>query len=449
MSNNKEQGKEKALLRFFFPFFLITFSNFSFLLVEKLFLARVSSEAMQAAVNVAYVCQIFQGACVALVMMAQVFVGRWVGAKEEKMIGPAIWQFLWFSLFSLIITIPGTLLYGHFYFQGTEVEKIALPYFYFLMGMNFFYPLAATLTCFYSGRGKMRLILFSTLAMQVLKVVLGYFLIFGWGPIAPLGILGGAFSTLIAQGGFCAFLFFIFLNSKHRELYKTNQWHFQTRLFIECVYPGFLRALNRLLNFACWASIAHLMIIRGGQYILILSLGGTLFLFLPFLADALSQAQTTVVSHLIGAQRIEQLKRAIRSGYFLVLMLSGLLAVPFLFFPQETFHLLFPDQVLDHESIRLLFLGVFASFIWFLTSCIPISTVLAFKDMKFSFIMGLFGWINGFLFIYYFIEKIHISANQFWLTLSFMHASNALIYHLRSRYLVHKLFTSVNIGPLA
>ena len=180
------------------------------------------------------------------------------------------------------------------------------------------------------------------------------------------------------------------------------------------------------------------MAIRGGQYLLVLSIGGSLFLFLPFLADALCQAQATIVSQLIGAERIQEIKSAFRSGYLLVLALCIIIAFPLLLFPLETFHSLFPEQVLNQTTIRFLFLGVFVSFACFIVSYIPISTVLAFKDMKFSVTMGIIGWINGFLLMYFFIEKLHIAADQFWLALSFMHASNALLYYFRSRYIFRK-----------
>lgn len=443
MIGPESQGKSemRALLRLFFPFLLMTFSNCLFLLVEKLFLAQVSSQAMQVAVNVAYVCQIFQGASVALATMAQVFVGRCFGAKQEEAIGPGLWQFLWFALFSVVLTVPGSLIYGHFYFQNTEMETVALPYFYLLIGMNFLYPLGAALTCFYAGRGATRLILLSTLATQLLKVSLGYLLIFGWGILPPLGILGGALSTLIAQGSFCTLLFCVFLSKKHRQQCCTHHWHFHPKLFWECIYPGFVRAVNRILSFTCWASIAHLMAARGGEYLLILSIGGTLFLFLPFLADALCQAHMTVVSQLIGAQHIQKLKAVFRSGYLVAFMLCAFLAFPLLCFPLETFHILFLNQALNVPNICLLFFGVFVSFVWFIIGYIPISTVLAFKDMRFTFVMGLLSWIYGFLLMYFFIEKLHIAAHQFWLALSLMHAINTLLYHLRSRYLLRKALT--------
>ena len=145
-------------------------------------------------------------------MMAQVFVGRWLGAQEWKAIGPGIWQFIWFSVLSMFITVPCQLIYGKFYFHGTGLEEVVLPYFYLLVGINFLYPLGSTLACFYLGQGKTRLVLWVTISSQVGKLLFAYLLIFGWGGWIPsLGLLGGAVSTLVAQGGFCLALLGVFL----------------------------------------------------------------------------------------------------------------------------------------------------------------------------------------------------------------------------------------------
>lgn len=174
-------GSFKEFLWLFFPVLLMTFSNCVFLMVEKLLLVRFSVLAMEAAVYATYACQVSQFPCVALAMMTQVCVGRWLGANEKKMIGPGVWQFIWFSFLSLIITIPFNLLYGKFYFQRADIHDLTMPYFHFLVCINFLYPLGATLSCFYLGQGKTRLILFGTIGSQILKLVLAYLLILGWG----------------------------------------------------------------------------------------------------------------------------------------------------------------------------------------------------------------------------------------------------------------------------
>ena len=153
-------GSFRGLLRLFIPILGITFCNVLAPALEKLFFARLSVEALGARVNSLYALLIFQAPCVAVAMMCQVFVGRWQGAGELHKIGPGVWQFIWFSLLSFFLIVPLGLLYGYFYFQGKDFEAIVWPYYSFILSIAFLYPLGASLSSFYLGLGKTRLVVF-------------------------------------------------------------------------------------------------------------------------------------------------------------------------------------------------------------------------------------------------------------------------------------------------
>lgn len=431
-------GRFKEFLFLFLPILVMTFSNFFYLFVEKLMLANLSTLAMEAAVNAAYVCQIFQAPCIAISLMTLVYIGRWRGALEFKAIGPGIWQFIWFAFLSMLITLPSSLIYGDYYFKDTAIGEIVMPYYHFLIAINFIFPLGVTLSCLYVGQGRTRLVLWVTLGSQVVKIILAYLLIFGWGWIPSFGIIGGALSTLIAQSGFCIILLWIFLSPKNANIYDSRSWRFRPTLFWECIHPGLLRAGNRILSVTCWASIAHLMTAKGGDYILILSIGGTLFIFLPFLSDAISQTQITVVSQILGARNYHLLGKAFRSGSLLALFIITLFGIPLLLFPTMTLQYLFPKISLSEVITSKVLLGVWVSFTFFTFTVIPMSYILAYKDTKFSLFMGFVGWINGYLLMYFAIEIMDIAADQFWLVLSLMHGSTAMIYLWRMKWLVSK-----------
>ncbi len=439
-------GELRKLFLLFLPILLMTFSTAMPLFMEKLFLARISKEAMEIAVNAAYVAQIFQAPCVALAMMAQVFVGRWFGAQEYQAIGPGIWQFIWFSCLSIVITLPAGWFFSNYYFRGTPLETGGVSYCHFLIAINFLYPLGAALSCFYLGQGKAKIVLLATLGAQIIKAVSAYFLIFGYSDWIPrLELMGGAISTLIAQGSFCVFLLWDFLKSKYHVFFNSHIWHFRPRLFWECIHPGLLRAFNRILSFMSWIFTAGIAKAKGGDYLLSLSIGGALFLFLPFLGDALCQAQTTIVSQILGSKSYQFLNKALRSGVILVVIMSLLVAIPLILFPLQTFDLLFPKIALDSLSIQKNFLGIWISFSFFLFGFLPVSYVLAFKDTRFSLFMGAFSWLNGFLFMYFAINIKNIDANMFWLVLSVTHVVGALLYWQRMRWLQSKIISAHEI----
>jgi len=441
-------GGFKELVLLFIPLAAVAFSNCAYLVIEKLFLAHLATIDLEAAINAAYAWQIFQGFCIALAMMAQVYVGRCCGALDFKAIGVGIWQFIWFSLLSTFLTLPMGILYGYFYFRNTEIESVVWPYYSFLLAITFLFPLTIALTSFYVGQGKTRLVFWATLLSQIAKVGIASILILGWRDwIPPMGLIGGAISTLIAQGGLCLVLFAVFLSSKYREKCDTWNWRWRPQFCLECLYPGLMRAIGRVITFACWASIAYLMSSRGGDYLLILSVGGTFFLFFQFLSEAIYQAQVTVVSHILGSCQYFYLKRAYYSAILLVTLLVGIIGLPLLMAPLSIFECLFPGVMLTEDAIRNVFFGVWVCCIFFSYSFIPIGHVFAFKDAHFFLFMGVFNWINGYLLMYVALEKMKMAADQFWLVLSLMHACTALCYYLRMRWLERKWVPIPGIGP--
>lgn len=433
-------GGVKELLVLFFPILVISFSSCFLLFVEQIFFARLSTQSMEAALNVAYVSRIFEGSSMALVMMAQVFVARWHGAQDFKAIGSGIWQFIWFSVLSMLITFPGNVIYGMFYFKETPLYTIALPYLYGIAGIGFLFPLGAALSCFYLGRGKTKLVVCVTLGSQFLNLALDSILIFGWqGWIPPLGLMGKIISTLIAQGGLCLLLFGIFLNSTNRKAYESSLWHFNPKLFWECTHPGFLRALGRFLAFLSWAFTTHLMVVKGADYTLVLSIGGTLFLFASFFSDALCQGLATVVSHILGTKNYHFLGKAYRSGSYVAFGAMVVLGLPFLLFPSLFFHLLFPNIAMDISTVRKIFFGVWLSVGLFTYGYVPISYILAFKDTKFVFFMGGMLWVHCYLLIYLSLEIFGMAADLFWIVLSFTHLATFTLYFLRMKWLNSQL----------
>ena len=71
-------------------------------------------------------------------------------------------------------------------------------------------------------------------------------------------------------------------------------------------------------------------------------------------------------------------------------------------------------------------------------SYIPISCILAFQDMKFSLFMGLFSWVNGYLWMYWMIDVMELGADKFWLALCLMHILNGSGYLWRAKALRNK-----------
>src|SRR4051812_28279166 len=77
---------------------LVLFSATFMSLCDRLMLAHYSTQALEACVSAFYLSQLFQFVCTRITSIAQVFVGQYKGSGELNLIGPCVWQMVWFSL---------------------------------------------------------------------------------------------------------------------------------------------------------------------------------------------------------------------------------------------------------------------------------------------------------------------------------------------------------------
>ena len=409
-------GSLKELLSLTLPLFLTLFSTHLLGFVERIWFSHLSTAELEASIQAVYVLRLFQLPCIALVMISQAFIGYHFGAKQEKLIGPCVWQFVWLSLFTALLIIPASFLMYHFYFQGAAVGELAAPYFFTLSFGNFLFPLASTLSCFYLGRGKTRFVSLATLFIVLLNFCLDIALIFGIDPwLPPLGLQGAAWASIISQGLLCGVLGLALLASSNRQLYATHECQFKPRLFLSYLAPALPRALGRLAMMAVWAANTHVMVSKGETHLLVLTVGGTISLFLTFLGDGLVQGLTVLISNARGQKNDLYIRGILRSSFVIITIIGMVLAIPLLIFPHHILSLF----VLAPTDYLILTLG----WIWlhtmvYILSVIPLSFLMAYKNTSLLLIANLGAWITSYLPIQLGMTYLGLSPDKFWLLAS-------------------------------
>ena len=88
---------------------------------------------------------------------------------------------------------------------------------------------------------------------------------------------------------------------------------------------------------AIWTANIHIMTSKGGDYLLILTVGGTISLFLAFLGDGLLQALTVLIANARGRKDDFYIKKILRSSLTFIIGIGSALAIPLIFFPHHLF----------------------------------------------------------------------------------------------------------------
>lgn len=402
-------------------------------LCDRLFLSHHSIEAWNAASTSGYIAFFFQMLCIVIAMISQTFIGQYLGANKPTKIGSIVWQMIWFSLLSMIITYPASFV-AEYYFKGTEIESAALSYFRPLALCNFLFPLNAAISAFFIGRGKTRIILFSNLSIQLLNILLDYLLIFGVGSfIPPLGTFGASLATIISEATLCLILFMFFINPKYIPIYRTDKRRLNLKLFKEILKIGIPRALGRGMAISSWAFAAHILVQKGGDHLLVLTLGTSLFMIFTFVNEGMCQALTTIVSHILGANRENAIRRLIRSAFTLLSISMLILSLPLIFFREQIISLFITDPLLPSTLLllkvtcSLIWVGCLANGINFITA----SLITASRDTFFYACMVSMNWITICIPVYFVIDYLSFPPFYFFLIDSINTVAFGIIYYLR------------------
>lgn len=407
----------RELFALAFPLILTTFSASLLNLTDRFMLSHFSQDAWKAcssAMNLLYLPQL---GLIIIASISQAFTGHYKGAKKEKMIGPFIWQMIYFSLFTILIIYPLFLL-GNVYLKGIEVESSAKSYFRILAAANFLYPLGATLASFYMGRGKNSIVLFTSLTIQLLNMMLDYILIFGVGDLVPsYGVRGAAIATVISQGTYCLILFLLFRQKKYALPFSTNQWKFNPPLFWEGLKTGIPRSFGRSLAVGAWTVATYFVIQKGGDYLLVHTFGLTVFVILSFVNEGMGQALLTFNSHALASNSSHLFKKSLRSAIYFVIAMAVVLAIPLLIL-RETMILLFFKDPISPQSLQ--FLKECCIWVWIAIigggiNRIGASMVTAARDTVFYAWCMTIQWITLCVPIFIGIQNLEMSPSKFFL----------------------------------
>jgi len=399
---------------------------------ERIFLSHYSVHGVHASLNGTYLASIFQSPCVAIAAIGQVFVGFYQGSGELKRIGPCIWQLVWFSLFSLLITFPLGMWASSAYFKNTVIQQAGAEYFKILAFGNFLFPLNAALSSFYLGRGRPFFVTSLMLTSYALNLLFSWIFIFGIGGLTSLGIKGAALAKCIGLGFSCCVLFWAFLTKKNREVYETHRWQFSVKALWSYMHSGMVRAFGYLSSKFWWVAVSYLMIKKGGQYQDVLTIGGTLISFLAFTATGLYQAILTISSNLLGAKKYVENWRLLRSFTLYTCIIGAALAIPLFWFPRSLIYFFdASSQSIFKETFTLIHHWIWIYLIAIVLQMSLCALIVAARDLKLQFYCYLLCGLSSFLPVYLMMYRGTLSADRLWSIMSFENLILGAIFFFR------------------
>ncbi|KAB8028087.1 MATE family efflux transporter [Fluviispira multicolorata] len=421
-----------------FPLMLNNLSTNLMLFFDRLILANYSTHAMNAAITIGITCNIFHFAASSIAASAEVFVGRANGSNNYKQIGEPVWQMIWFSVMTFILFIP-LALYGKNIFIPEQYKEAGTTFYQLYMFCGPIFPFVMALTTFYIGRGKTKIIIWTSFIGNIINLILAYILII----IFKMGLTGAALSTIIAQSFQAIILFSIFLKRENRNIFGSKKLNINIKLFLENLHIGFPMAIAYMVELGGWALILRILSASGQKYITAFAIGQSLFILFTFISEGLQKAITVLASNYIGANNWINFKKLLRESVKLQILIALVLLIPFLFYAEPIIKSFTHSSNMNINNFNQSAQNALIWF-WFFFICDGIKWILAsllisLKKAAYVMLTNLATiWIIAVLPIYIYVKTFKGSENFVWFFIILYSIVNAFILYLFYRSEIKK-----------
>jgi multidrug resistance protein, MATE family len=196
------RGGMRELLAVALPMVVSNSCETLMMFTNRVFLSWVRPEYMSAAMAGGLTAFMFMTFFIGLIGFSTALVAQYLGAGQPRRCPAVVGQALYISLFAyplLILCIP----VGHLMFAFTHPAPEQLgpqrQYFDILMYCAVIGLLRNSLSGFFSGIGRTRVVMISTGMAMAISVLASYLLIFGRLGLPAMGIRGAAFATVIGS----------------------------------------------------------------------------------------------------------------------------------------------------------------------------------------------------------------------------------------------------------
>lgn len=316
-------------------------SMVAMMFADRLFLANYSADALSAATSAGTLFWAGSFMCVTFVAMGEVFVAQYNGSKQYEKLGRPVWQMIYFSAFSFIFffalgSFGSEILMSKGIMNQNEVE-------YFRWN-NYYAPFLTLLTAisaFFIGQGKTKITMWLGVLGNGVNIILDPIFIYGWFGFPELGIKGAAIATGIGIIVQVVIIGSLFLRKKNQQEFGSGDWRFRKSLFMKCLRVGAPPAFFVLFELLGWAVFYNFMKGISPKHILVASITQSILLLFLFFGLGLEKGAAAIAGNLIGAKRLEEVKRLFWSGIKLSLIFGATLALFLGFFSENFINLFF------------------------------------------------------------------------------------------------------------
>lgn len=350
-SGYHKPGGQRELLMLALPMVVSTACDGIMTFTDRLFLARVGSEQMNASLAGGITIQMLSFFFIGLIGYTTALTAQYMGAGKKHNSTRTTFQAVIITLLAWpLILLLKPLVVSMFGVMHTPVSQIGfqIQYVSILAWGSAFPLLRHTFSCYFVGIGRTMIVMRATIAAMLTNVVLDYILIFGKLGFSPMGITGAAIATVI--GSVVALLILLaayFGHKNNNEFLVMRSFRFSSEIMKKLIYYGSPAGFELFLNFLAFFCMILLFQSRGD----VVSTASTIMFnwdmvsFIPLLG--IETSVTSLVGRYMGAGRPQVAHRAALSGIKTGIIYSFIILILFVCIPETLVNVFHPAKPSD------------------------------------------------------------------------------------------------------
>ncbi len=342
------QGGLREMITLALPMVISQGCETGLIFTDRVFLSRLGPVTMTAAMAGGLTAFMMMTFFIGLTGYVTALAAQYLGAGRKDGCALVLSQAVLLALLAApLILAARPLAHSYFQFMNLPAQQVAQQQIYFdiLLYGSILVLLRNSLSNFFSGIGRTRVVMFSAMTAMVVNVVANYVLIFGKLGLPALGLRGAAYGTLL--GSFCGLLVLLatYLGRENRCEYQV----FAALRFDRVVMSKLLRygspaGVELFLNLLAFTSM--IMIFHGHGLMtataVTIVFNWDLVSFVPLLGIQIGVV--SLVGRYLGAGRADIAERATRSGLKMACTYSLVILVLFVSLPEKLTAVFEPSQ---------------------------------------------------------------------------------------------------------
>lgn len=369
----------KSLLKLSLPIIATNFIQMAYGMIDMIWIGRVGSGAVAAIGTASFFINLAMALFTLIVIGTGVKISHAIGRGEEKegqdyIANGFILSITLAILYTIFIFIFKDKLIGFYELSDITVEKMAENYLVIsAIGIIFMY-FNSLLTTIFNSYGESKMPFRANTVGFIFNIILDPVLIFGLGPIKPLGVFGAALATLIAR----IIVFTMFLRiSKGRLSFLRKGIKLNIKKAKEVMQMGLPITAQRVIFTLIAITIAKIVANWGATAIAVQKVGVQIESISYITIGGLQGAIAAFVGQNYGAKKEERIKRGYYKALKLTVIFGLLVTLTFFIFSRQIFGIfLSENEALNMGSIYMKILGLSQVFM-----CMELLTVGAFNGL--------------------------------------------------------------------